>query len=123
VVLCASQRRWLPIAIALIATGGQAVALAGLFLFGDQLRRRWSWFDRKCKNVRLFQRPDIGRYAAAVAASSGLLGLPPASVTATLSAGVIPRPLRLLPIMIVLRTVRFGVIATLAVSAGLRWPW
>jgi hypothetical protein len=42
VALFASTRPWNPVVIGLIAGGGQAVSLTFLFLFGEQLRRRWS---------------------------------------------------------------------------------
>jgi hypothetical protein len=122
-VLFASQNHWHPLVIGLLATAGQTVALAGLFAFGDQLRRRWRWFDRKCERVRTRVGDRMARNAVVVAATSGLLGFPPVSVTATLAPGLAPRPVQLLPVMVVLRIVRFTAVAALAVHSGLKWPW
>ena len=122
-VLFASQHAWSPLMIGLIAAGGQAVALVGLFAFGDQLRRRWRWFDRKCEQVRARVGERLARNAVVVAATSGLIGVPPVSMTATLAPGLAPRPVQLLPMMLVLRVVRFTAVAALAIHFGLKWPW
>ena len=109
--------------IGLVAGGGQAVSLTLLFLFGDQLRRRWRWFDRKCERVRTRFGARLARNAIVVASTSGLLGFPPVSVAATLAPALAPRPAPLLPLMIVLRVVRLTLVAALAASALGRWPW
>jgi hypothetical protein len=114
VAVFASTQKWNPALVALIAAGGQAVALTFLFLFGDQLRRRWRWFDRQCERVRARIGPRMARSSYVVAAASGLLGFPPASVTATLSPGLAPRPRPLLPLLIAMRFARFTVLAALA---------
>jgi len=114
VALFASARRLHPLVIGLVAGGGQAVSLTVLFLFGDQLRRRWRWFDRKCERVRARFGERMTRNAIVVASASGLLGFPPVSVSATLAPGLAPRPVPLLPLMIVTRIVRLTVVAALA---------
>ena len=114
VALFASTRRLHPLAIGLVAGGGQAVSLTALFLFGDQLRRRWRWFDVKCERVRARFGERMTRNAIVVASASGLLGFPPVSVSATLAPGLAPRPMPLLPLMIVTRVVRLIVVAALA---------
>ena len=113
VALFASSRHWNPFVIALVAAGGQAVSLTLLFLFGDQLRQRWRWFDRQCERVRVRLGDRMARSAVIVAAASGLAGVPPVSVSATLAPGMAPRPLPLLPLMIAMRVVRFTVLAAL----------
>jgi hypothetical protein len=113
VALFAASRNWNPFVIALVAAGGQAVSLTLLFLFGDQLRRRWGWFDRQCERVRVRLGDRMARSAVIVAAASGLAGVPPVSVSATLAPGMAPRPLPLLPLMIAMRVVRFTVLAAL----------
>jgi hypothetical protein len=121
VALFASSRRWHPLVIGLVAGGGQAVSLTVLFLFGDQLRRRWRWFDGKCERVRARFGERMTRNAIMVASASGLLGFPPVSVSATLAPGLAPRPGPLLPLMIVTRVVRLTALAALAsyaVSSG-----
>lgn len=57
-----------------------------------------------------------------VSAASGLLGLPPLSVSATLAPGLAPRPVPLLPLMVAMRFVRFIVVAVLVVRWGVKWP-
>ena len=123
VVLFASTQQWNPLAVGLVAAGGQGVALTVLFLFGGQLRRRWRWFDRQCDRVRVRLGDRMARSAILVAVVSGGLGVPPVSVSATLAPGLAPRPLPLLPIMIVMRVARMTVIAALAARFGGRWPW
>lgn len=122
VALAGAQHRWSPLAIGLCAAGGQAVALTGLFFFGAELRRRWRWFDRKCERART---GSLGRErtSTGVAVTAGLLGFPPVSVTTTLLPGVAPRPLRLLPLVLVLRLVRFTALAWAAALFGWHLPW
>jgi hypothetical protein len=110
------------VVIGLIAGGGQAVSLVLLFQFGDQLRRRWRWFDRQCERVRTRLGDRMARSAVVVASASGLLGVPPVSVTATLAPGLAPRPRPLLPLMIGMRVVRLSVVAALATAWLHGWP-
>ena len=122
--LAGAQHRWSPLAIGLAAAGGQSVALVGLYFFGSQLRRRWRWFDRQCERARA--RSPLGstqRYATGAVVTAGLLGFPPVSVTATLLSGLAPRPLQLLPLMLVLRLVRFIALGWAGARFGWRLPW
>jgi hypothetical protein len=116
VALFASSRRWNPLIIGLVAAGGQAVSLTLLFLFGAQLRRRWRWFDRQCERVRTRVGDRMARSAFVVGSTSGLLGVPPVSVSATLTPGLAPRPLPVLLLMIATRVVRLSVVAALATA-------
>jgi len=106
---------WSPLAVGALAAAGQAAAALVLFFAGGQLRKRWAWFDRKCEGART----KMGKYAArghwALAASSGLFGVPPMSVTSALAPGL-GVPFRLfLPVVFVARVVRFVVVTTLVV--------
>jgi membrane protein YqaA with SNARE-associated domain len=121
--LVGAQRKWSPLTIGLVAAAGQSVALGGLFFFGDQLRRRWRWFDEKCERARTKSRLGRPGYATSVVAAAAMLGFPPVSVTAALVPGVAPRPLRLLPLMLVLRFARFAVLAWGARASGFHLPW
>jgi len=123
VALFTTTQRWNPPLVAVVATGGQAVSATLLFLFGGELRRRWRWFDQRCERVRVRLGERMARRAPVVAAVSGLLGFPPLSLTATLAPALAPRPKPLLPILLVMRFVRFTVIAALATSAARWWPW
>jgi hypothetical protein len=123
IALFVSSRAWHPLAVGSVATGGQAVSLTLLFLFGNQLRARWRWFDRQCDRVQTRFGQRMERNAILVASASGLLGFPPISVSATLAPGLAPRPARLLPLMLVLRLVRFTAVAALIGVAASRWPW
>lgn len=123
VALAGTQQRWSALTIGLVAGGGQAVALAGLFFFGAELRRHWRWFDRKCEQARTGTRLGTPGTSAGVVVAASLLGVPPVSVTAALLAGVAPRPGRLLPVMLVLRVVRFAAMAWAAAVCGWRLPW
>lgn len=121
--LAGTQHRWSPLTIGLVAGAGQAVALAGLFFFGAELRRRWSWFDRKCERARTGTRLGTEGASAGVVVAASVLGVPPVSVTAALLPGVAPRPMRLLPLMLVLRLVRFTAMAWAAALCGWHLPW
>jgi hypothetical protein len=121
--LVGAQRRWSPLTIGLVAAAGQSVALVGLFFFGAELRRRWRWFDRKCERARTGSRLGMEGTATSVAVAAGLLGFPPVSVTTTLLPGVAPRPLRLLPLVLLLRFVRFTALAWAAAAFGWHLPW
>ena len=116
-----AQHHWPVVLIGLCASAGQAVALLGLFFFGDQLRRRWRWFDRKCERARAGSRLGSPRYAIGIVAAASLLGFPPISVTAALVPGVAPRPARLLPWMLVLRFARFTALAWGGSQFGGHW--
>ena len=120
--LVGAQRHHSPLTIGLVAAAGQSVALVGLFFFGAELRRRWRWFDKKCERAR---RGSLGteRTATGVAVTAGLLGFPPVSVTTTLLPGVAPRPLRLLPLVLGRRFVRFTALAWGAALFGFHLPW
>jgi hypothetical protein len=121
VALAAAMHRWSPLTIGLVAAGGQALALTGLFFFGAQLRRRWHWFDRQCERART--RLGTARASTGVVVAASLLGVPPVSVTSALLPGVAPRALRLLPLMLVLRLVRFTAMAWAAAMFGWHLPW
>ena len=122
--LAGAQHRWSALTIGLAAAGGQSVALVGLYFFGAQLRRRWRWFDRQCQRARARSPAEnTQRYATGAVVTAGLLGFPPVSVTATLLAGVAPRPLQLLPLMLLLRLVRFIGLGWAGARFGWRLPW
>ena len=120
IALFVSSRDWHPLAVGAVATAGQTVSLIVLFLFGNQLRARWRWFDRQCERVRTRFGRHMERNAILVASASGLLGVPPLSVSATLAPGLAPRPTRLLPLMLALRLVRFTALAALVGVAASR---
>jgi membrane protein YqaA with SNARE-associated domain len=122
VALVGAARHHSALTIGLVAAGGQSVALVALFFFGAELRRRWRWFDRKCERARTGRLGSEGT-ATSVAVGAGLLGFPPVSVTTTLLPGVAPRPLRLLPLVLALRLVRFAVLAWAAAIFGWHLPW
>jgi membrane protein YqaA with SNARE-associated domain len=122
VALFASTRDWNPLAVGTVAAAGQGVALTVLFVFGHQLRRRWRWFDRQCERARARFGDRMTRNAVLVAAASGLLGVPPASVSATLAPGLAPRPRPLLPLIVATRVVRLTAVAALVIRWGLHWP-
>jgi hypothetical protein len=117
-VLAATKLGWAPLAVGLVAGAGQTVALVLLFAFGDQLRRRWAWFDRQCERVRARHGRRLSRGAVPLAVTSGLLGLPPASVTATLAPGLGIRGGQMLPIQFLMRVVRLSVVAAVATHVG-----
>ena len=121
--LAGAQHRWPVPLIGLVAAGSQSVALVALFFFGEALRRRSPWFDRQCARAKMNTRLGRAGYATGAVVSASLLGFPPVSVTAALLPGVAPRPRRLLPVMLVLRLVRFTALAWAGAAFGDRLPW
>jgi membrane protein YqaA with SNARE-associated domain len=117
VAVCAVKGGWHPLAIGAVAGAGQAIALTLLFVFGDQLRTRWSWFNRKSARLAAAYGKSIAHSATALAISSGLLGLPPVSATAILAPGAGLRARPLLALLFVTRVIRFAVVAVLANQA------
>jgi membrane protein YqaA with SNARE-associated domain len=106
----------------LLAALGQAVAHIVLYTSGDQLRRRWSWFDRQCQRWRARYQQRLARGTLTVIAVGGIFGLPPSSVTAALAPGLGLRARQVLPVLFVGRLVRFTFVALVAmrVQATLR---
>jgi len=116
--LYVSQRGWHPLLVGLLAATGQAGAHATLYFAGDQLRRRWPWFDGKCERARARHGRLLQRGQVPLALVSGLLGIPPSSVTAALAPGLgIPARL-LLPLLFVMRVIRISVVAALGAGVG-----
>ncbi len=121
--LAGAQHLWPVPLIGLVAAASQSVALLGLFFFGEALRRRSAWFDWQCARAKTSTRLGRPGYATGAVVSAGLLGFPPVSVTATLLPGLAPRPKRLLPVMLILRFVRFTALAWAGAALGGRLPW
>jgi hypothetical protein len=119
--LYATQRSWHPLLIGLLVATGQALAHIILFFAGDLLRRRWRWFDRKCERVRARHGRLLQKGLVPLGCASGLLGIPPSSVTATLAPGLGLRARVLLPLMFAMRIIRLSVIAALAAGVGARF--
>jgi membrane protein YqaA with SNARE-associated domain len=112
--LCAKTCGWHPALIGLVAAAGQLAAHAILIASGDQIRRRWGWFDRQCARARLRFGRLLSRSAPVIGLTSGLFGVPPTSVTSALAPGLHLRVAHLLPPMFLMRIVRFTVVAVIA---------
>ena len=89
-VLCVTRYGWHPLLVGVIGASGQLVAQAILILGGDQIRRRWGWFDRRCERARQRFGKILARSAPLIGFTSGLLSLPPTSVTAALAPRAAP---------------------------------
>jgi hypothetical protein len=114
----ASQRGWPALTVGLLAGAGQGAAHLVLYATGDQLRRRWRWFDRKCQRAVLRYGGWLSRGAIPLGCLSGLLGIPPSSVTAALAPGLrLPAKL-LLPLLLAMRVIRLTVVALIAGRVG-----
>lgn len=111
--LYVARRGWLPALVVLLVAVGQAGAHAVLFAAGDQVRRRWRWFDRQCERARVGLGRLLSRGAWPVALASGLVGLPPSSATAALAPGLGLRAGSILPLLFAMRVVRLSIIAAL----------
>jgi len=113
-VLWTTRYGWNPLLVALVAASGQAGAHLVLYFFGDQIRRRWRWFDRQCERARLRFGDRLARGTPWLGVTAGLIGLPPTSATAALAPGLRLDPRYLLPIMFLGRVVRFAVVTIIA---------
>jgi hypothetical protein len=125
--LFASQRSWPPPLIGLLVAVGQATAHLALYLTGDQLRRRWRWFDRKCERARARHGRWLMKGLVPLGLASGLIGLPPSSVVAALAPGLGLSGRLLLPLLFAMRLVRLTAVAYLARGVGgavlPHWHW
>jgi membrane protein YqaA with SNARE-associated domain len=113
-VLWTTRYGWDPLLVGLVAAAGQAAAHILLFVFGDQIRRRWRWFDRQCERARARFGDRLSRNTVWLGVTSGLLGLPPTSATAALASGLGLSAARLLPAIFLMRVIRFAVVAAIA---------
>jgi len=116
--LYASQRHWHPLLVGVLVAAGQATAHLVLYFAGDQLRRRWGWFDRKCERARVRHGRWLAKGLWPLGLASGLFGLPPSSVTAALAPGLGLSGRVLLPLLFVARIVRLSTVAYLARRIG-----
>jgi hypothetical protein len=90
---------------------GQGAAHVVLYRFGGELRRRWPWFEVRCQRARVRHGRWLQRGVVPLACASGLIGLPPSSVTAALAPGLGLRARVLLPLLFVARLIRLCVVA------------
>lgn len=106
-----------PLAVGALLALGQGCAHVVLYAFGGHLRRRWAWFDRQCERVRERYLDRLTGGMAILGFASGLVGVPPTSITAALAPGLGLPAGRLLPLLFAMRLVRFTVLAILATTA------
>ena len=113
-ILWTTRYGWNPLLVALLAATGQAAAHVVLYVFGDQIRRRWRWFDRQCERARVRYGKRLERNVVWLGLTSGLIGLPPTSATSALAPGLGLSGPRLIPLMFLGRIVRFAVVTIVA---------
>jgi hypothetical protein len=114
VALFMSQRGWNALAVGLLAAAGQGAAYTVIYPSGEQIRRRWPWFGRQCERVRVRFGARLARRALPIACASGLIGVPPSSALVAVAPGLGLRARWLLPVLFVMRVVRFTFIAAIA---------
>ncbi len=113
-IVCVTRYGWHPLKVGVIGASGQLIAQAILILAGNQIRRRWGWFDRRCESARQRFGKILARSAPVIGFTSGLLSVPPTSVTAALATPLgLSIPL-LLPMMFLARIARFAAITAIA---------
>jgi hypothetical protein len=117
-ILYTTQKHWNPLLVGAIVALGQGSAHLALYLGGHQLRQRWAWFDRKCERARIKHGRWLTRGLVPLGCASGLIGLPPSSVTAALAPGLGLEGRRLLPLLFLMRLVRLTAVAALAHRYG-----
>jgi hypothetical protein len=121
--LYVSQRHWHPLVVGPLVATGQATAHLILYLTGDQLRRRWRWFDRKCERARIRYGAWLLKGLVPIGLASGLIGIPPSSVTTALAPGLGLSGRVLLPLLFAMRVLRITAVAYLARGALGHWRW
>jgi hypothetical protein len=114
VALFAAQRAWPALAVGLLAAAGQGVAYLLIYPTGDQIQRRWRWFGRQCQQVKERYGARLTRSGLPLACASGLVGVPPSSALVAVAAGLGLRARWLLPVLFVMRVVRFTFMAAVA---------
>jgi hypothetical protein len=116
--LAASNGHWHPLVVGPLMATGQSSAHILLYYTGEQLRRRWRWFDRKCERARARHGRWLTKGLVPLGCASGLLGIPPSSVTAALAPGLGLSARLLLPLLFAMRLVRITAVAYLARAYG-----
>jgi hypothetical protein len=114
VALFMSRRGWNALTVGLLAAAGQGMAYAVIYPTGEQIRRRWRWFGRQCERVRVRFGPRLTTRGLPIACASGLIGVPPSSALVAVAPGLGLRARWLLPVLFVMRVLRFTLIAALA---------
>jgi membrane protein YqaA with SNARE-associated domain len=105
---------WHPLLVALVCAFGQCTAHVVLYLAGARLAHRWSRLDRVVERARARLDGHASGTYLGVAATAGLLGVPPLVAIVVLAPSFGVRLLHLLPIAFATRTVRFGALAVLS---------
>lgn len=118
VTAAAASQTWHPLLLGVATAFGQAIAHVILYVFGGQLRRRWRWLDQRCERVRVRHASRLRAGLVLLGTSSGLLGLPPTSITAVLAPGLDLPARRLLPLIFGMRVIRFTLLAAVGLSVG-----
>jgi hypothetical protein len=114
VALFSVQRGWPALAVGALAAVGQGLAYLVIYPTGDQIQRRWRWFGRKCEKLRARYGERLARGGLPIACASGLAGVPPSSTLVAVAAGLGMQARWLLPVLFLMRLVRFTVAAALA---------
>jgi len=104
---------WGPAAVSIAV--GQTVGFTIMYFFGSQLRARVGWLRRK---FEVFDFSRLGRGRTAMTASAGGLGLPPALILSLAGPMYDPRAGVFLGTILVMRIVRFGLLAGLPAAFG-----
>lgn len=115
-----SEAGWHPLAVGLTCAGGQTLAYAFLFRFGDWLCARWRWVGKQVDRTRRKYGRRLSTSFLALTAPAALVGLPPMTAMAALAGSFKVRLVYLIAIAFSLRTIRFTVLA--AVGDQL-WSW
>jgi hypothetical protein len=116
--VAASSGGWHPLVVGPLVAVGQSSAHVALYYGGEQLRRRWRWFDQKCERARVRHGRWLARGTVPLGCASGLIGIPPSSVTTALAPGLGLSGRLLLPLLLAMRVLRITTVAYLARAFG-----
>jgi hypothetical protein len=113
VVIYTGGRGWPVWKVTVIGLAGQMAMMFLLHIAGDFLRHHWGWLDRKCEAVRAKWGPRLAANVPMVAATSGLLGIPPSAATVLLASALGLPARRFFPVLIVFRAIWFVVLGNI----------
>ena len=110
VLLYVEKYGWNIWPVAALASLGQCMSFAVLYLGGEQLMARWRWLGREVAKIRIRFANHLEQRFLVLTAFAAMFGLPPAVGLAALGGGFQVPLQHFLPVMFVGRTGRFVVI-------------
>lgn len=103
---------WNPLVVGALCSCGQNVTYVGIYLGGEQLFDRWKKLAAQVAKLRAKLGHGARRGFLITTGVSHLTGVPPAVATVALAPGFSVGPATLFPLTLILRFVRFSILAS-----------